>query len=230
MIQDQPITLVSPGAHYPAHNWPDTLALMRALRRKGQNVRAIIFSTGAEPVPPDLQGSVSPVFSRLPPGWRHVATGKWQERRFVAPMSLCETLVCLFKASRRTRGQPRPVLHFIGGSYWVIVLAALKLKRYHFVYSLYGGMLSGPPTGWKARLRPHLKRLLQRAVAAGRLDFICENEFLHEELTPLVGAHIHVIPYAVDEHEELPSQADARRRLDLPLGEKIVLFSRETQK
>ena len=35
---------------------------------------------------------------------------------------------------------------------------------------------------------------------------------------------VHVIPYAIDDSEELPSQEDARRRLDLPLKEKVVLF------
>ena len=70
MTQDPTIILVSPSAHYPAHNWPNTMALMRALRRKGRTVQAITFSTGTEPVPPDLQDSVTPVFSRMPPGDR----------------------------------------------------------------------------------------------------------------------------------------------------------------
>jgi glycosyltransferase involved in cell wall biosynthesis len=130
----------------------------------------------------------------------------------------------LFKALRQTRSHPRPVLHFIGGSYWIVVLAVLASKRCHFVYSLYGGMLSGPATGLKAWLRPYLKRLLQRAAATGRMDFTCENELLREELTDLVGSHVHVIHYAVDEDEKLPSQEEARQRLDLPLKEKIVLF------
>ena len=231
MIHDSHIILISPNAHYPSHNWPNTVALMCALRQKGRNVRAIIFCPAAGAIPPDLQGSVAPVFSRLPPGWRHVAAGKWQERRFGALMNLCETLACLFKAfskvksgKRKAESQTNTVLHFIGGSYWVVVLAALASKRHRFIYSLYGGMLSGPATGLKALLRPYLKRLLQRAVATGRLDFICENELLREELVPLVGSHVHVIPYAVDENEKLPSQEDARRRLELPLNEKIILF------
>jgi glycosyltransferase involved in cell wall biosynthesis len=224
MTRDLQIILVSPSAHYPSHNWPNTVALMRALRRKGQNVRAVIFSTGTEPVPPDLQGSVEPVFSHMPPGWRQAAAGKWQERRLGGLMNVCETLACLFKALRLGRRHPNTVLHFIGGSYWLVVLAALWLKRPRFVYSLYGGMLSGPAGGLKARLRPHLKKLLQRAAATGRLEFTCENEFLHQEITPLVGSHIHVIPYAINDSEALPAPAEARQRLDLPPQEKIVLF------
>jgi glycosyltransferase involved in cell wall biosynthesis len=218
------IILVSPQAHYPSHTWPNTVALMRALRQKGCNVRAVIFSTTTEPVPPDLHGSVEPVFSRLPPGWRQVAAGKWQERRFGALMNWCETVACLFKALRQTRRHSGTVLHFIGGSYWIVVLATLWFKRVRFVYSLYDCMLSGPATGLKARLRPHLKNLLQRAAATGRLDFTCENELLHEGITALVGPHVHVIPYAIDDTEALPSREEARQRLGLPPQEKIILF------
>jgi glycosyltransferase involved in cell wall biosynthesis len=277
------IILVSPNAHYPSHNWPNTVALLRALRQKGLSVRAITFGTTTEPVPSDLQGAVESVFARLPGPWRNIATGQWQERRFGGLMNFCETLACLFKALRLARkhsssdarrhenevgtsrcdvparveraegmspkageisaagrgadGAARrpyqqirqvapsvPVLHFIGGSYWIVVLATLWFNRVRFVYSLYGGILSGPAAGLKARLRPHLKNLLQRAAATGRIEFTCETEFLHEEIKPLLGAHIHVVPYAVDDSEALPSREEARRRLDLPPGEKVLLF------
>ena len=283
MNRDSQLFLVSPNAHYPSHNWPITVALMRALRQKGCNVRTVIFGTTTEPVPSDLNDGVQPVFPRLPPGWRHAAAGQWQERRFGALRNCCETLACLFKALRLARKHSRsdasrhknevgtsrrdvparveraeqkspkagetsaagrgadgaarhpyqeqcqvapsaPVLHFIGGSYWMVVLAALWFKRVRFVYSLYGGILSGPATGLKARLRPHLKNLLQRAAATGRIDFTCENEFLYDEIKPLLGLHIHVVPYAVDDSEALPSREEARRRLELPPAEKILLF------
>jgi len=283
MNRDSQVIVVSPNAHYPSHNWPITVALMRALRQKGLNVRAVTFGTTAEPVPSDLNDTVEPVFSRLPPGWRRVAEGQWQKRRFGALMNICETLACLFKALRLERkhsssdasrheneigtsrcdvparveraegmspkageisaagrgadGAARrpyqqirqvapsaPVLHFIGGSYWIVVLATLWFKRVRFVYSFYGGILYGSPGGLKARLRPHLKSLLRRAAATGRIDFICENELLHDEIKPLLGAHIHVVPYAVDDSEVLPSREEARRRLDLPLAEKVLLF------
>ncbi len=117
-----------------------------------------------------------------------------------------------------------PVLHFIGGSYWIVVLATLWCKRVRFAYSLYDCMLSGQATGLKARLRPHLKNLLHRAAATGRLEFTCENELLHEGITALVGPHVHVIPYAIDDTEALPSREEARQRLGLPPHEKIILF------
>ena len=253
MTEPNSIVLVSPNAHYPSHNWPITIALMRALRQKGCNVQTVTFGTTTEPVPADLQSRVEPVFSRMPPGWRHAGAGQWQERRFGALRNCCETLACLFKALRlarrlrRSRGNkarissqkldetslltsaptqksPAPVLHFIGGSYWIVVLATLWFKRVRFVYSLYGGILSGPATGLKARLRFFLKKLLRRATTTGRFDFTCENEFLHEQIKPLLGAHIHVVPYAVDDSEVLPSREEARRRLDLPLAEKVLLF------
>jgi glycosyltransferase involved in cell wall biosynthesis len=221
---DLQIILVSPSAHYPTHNWPNTVALMRALRQKGCNVQAVTFSTATEPAPPELSNSVEPVFARLPWGWRHVAKGQWQDRHFGALMNSGETIACMLKALRQKRRQSALVLHFIGGSYWMVVLATLYFKRVHFVYSLYGGILAGSASGLKARLRPHLRNLLQRAAATERIDFICENELLYEEIKPLLGAHIHVVPYAVDESESLPSREEARRRLDLPLAEKILLF------
>jgi glycosyltransferase involved in cell wall biosynthesis len=224
MTRDSQIILVSPNAHYPSHNWPITVALMRALRRKGRSARIVIFSTGTEPVPPDLQGAVEAVFSRTPRLWRKIVSGKWQERRFAGLMNLCETLTCLFKALKLSRRHANTSLHFLSGSYWVVVLAALGCRRLRFVYSLYGGMLSGPATGIKAWLRPHLKKLLQRAAATGRIDFTCENDFLHEEIKPLLGAHIHVVPYAIDDSEALPSREEARERLDLSPAEKILLF------
>ena len=214
------ILLVSPSAHYPSHNWSITSALMRALKRKGRRVRTVIFSTTTEPVSPDLRGEVEPVFVRPP----RAGAGKWQNRRFGGVANVCETLACLLKALKLARGQPGPVLHFIGGSYWLVVLAALCFRRVHFVYSLYGGMLSGPAKGPKVWLRRRLKQLLRRAVATGRLDFTCENEFLREEISALVGSHVRLIPYAIVDDEELPAQAEARQRLDLPLQEKILLF------
>ena len=104
---------------------------------------------------------------------------------------------CSRRAAARTRRYQivnSRFLHFIGGSYWVVVLATLWFKRVRFVYSLYGGILSGPASGLKARLRPHLQNLLQRAAATGRIDFTCENEFLYDEIRPLLGAHIHHVP------------------------------------
>jgi glycosyltransferase involved in cell wall biosynthesis len=218
------IFLVSPSAHYPAHNWPNTVALMRALNRKGRRVQTIIFSTGTEPVPSDLRGEVESVFIRTPGAWKRVAAGKWQNRRFGGLMNVCETLACLFKVLKLARRQPNAVLHFIGGSYWVVVLAVLCFRRFRFVYSLYGGMLSGSAKGVKGWLRPCLKKLLQHATATGRLDFTCENEFLREEIAALVGFHVQLIPYAIDDDEELPSRKESRQRLDLPPKEKIILF------
>ena len=218
------IILVSPEAHYPAHNWPNTVALMRALRTKGQPVQAITFSTTTAPVPPDLEKSVEPVFHRLPPGWKRVATGKWTERRLGGLRSIAETIACLFKAAGLARRNPAAVLHFIGGSYWIVVLAALWFKKLRFVYSLYDVMLSGPARGWKVRLRSQLKKLLCRAVATGRLEFACENEFVCDEMKPLLGAHVHIVPYAIDDSEVLPSQTEARQRLGLPSEGKIILF------
>ncbi len=224
MLPSPRIILVSPSAHYPAHNWTNTVALMRALRRRDQKPQAVIFRTTTETITRDLKEQVVSVFSRTPRLWRNVAAGKWQERRWGALMNLCETLTCLRKASHLAHGDARPVLHFIGGSYWIVVLAALRCKRLRFVYSLYGGMLSGPASCFKSRFRPHLKKLLQRAAATGRIDFTCENDFLREEITPLVGSRIHVIPYAIDDTEQLPTQAEARQRLGLPSQEKILLF------
>ncbi len=218
------IILVSPNAHYPSHTWPNTVALMRALRRKGQDVRAVTFSTTTGPVPPDLQEHVQPVFSRMPPGWKQAAAGSWPERRLGWLRNIGETSACLFKALRLRRGHPDTVVHFIGGSYWMVVLATLRFKRVRFVYSLYGGMLSGPAVGLKARLRPHLKNLLQRAAATGRIEFTCETGFLHEEIKPLLGAHIHHIPAAIDDGGVFPTQAEARRQLGLDLEEKILLY------
>jgi glycosyltransferase involved in cell wall biosynthesis len=218
------IILVSPEAHYPAHNWPNTVALMRALRQKGRNVRAVTFSTTVGPVPPDLQGCVQQVFSRMPPGWKSVGVGKWTERRLRGLMNICETSACLFKALWLTRKQPRPVLHFIGGSYWVVVLATLCFKRVRFVYSLYGSMLSGPADGLKAALRRYLRKLLQSATATGRIEFTCETEFLHEEIKPLLGIRLHHVPAAIDDAGIFPTQEEARRQLGLDLDEKILLY------
>jgi glycosyltransferase involved in cell wall biosynthesis len=224
MNRDTPIIIVSPSAHYPSHNWPISAALTRALRRQGQDVRIITFSTGVEPVPPDLAEIVKPVFARMPPGWRGAADGKWQQRRFGGVTNIIETLACLFSALRATRRQPGTVLHFIGGSYWIVILAALCFPTRRFVYSLYGGIMSGPATGLKAVIRKPLKQLLRRATDTDRLDFTCENEFLHAEIARLISNHIHLVPYAIADDEELPTRAAARQRLKLPPEAKILLF------
>ena len=218
------IVLVSPSAHYPSHNWPISAALMRALRLKGYNVRAVIFTSSAEPVAPDLAADVQPVFQSPPPGWRRVAEGKWQDRHFAGLMNVFETIACLFKARKLARQSEAAALHFIGGSYWVVTVAALFFRRLRFVYSLYGPVLSGPTTGIKGRIRPFLKKLLGRAAATDRFDFTCENDWVRDEVRPLVGDHVHVVPYAIDDTRELPSKEEARRKLDLPLKEQILLF------
>jgi glycosyltransferase involved in cell wall biosynthesis len=217
------IFIVSPSAHYPSHNWPNTVALARALGRKGRPVHIVIFSSTTEAIPADLQGEVTAVHERLPAAWRRVAAGQWQNRRFGGLMNLCETLTCLFRALRLSHGEPEAALHFIGGSYWVVAVATLLFRR-RFVYSLYGGILSGPAAGAKAVLRKFLKWLLRRATATGRLDFTCENEFLRAEIAAHVGPHVRVIPYAIDDAESPVPQAEARQRLGLPLAEKIILF------
>lgn len=224
MNQSRPTLIVSPSAHYPSHNWPISAALTRALRRRGRDVRVITFSTGVEPVPPDLAAVVKPVFARMPPGWGGAAAGKWQQRRFGGVTNVLETLACLFSAWRATRRQPGAVLHFIGGSYWIVTLAALCFPTRRFVYSLYGGILSGPAAGLKAALRKQLTKLLRRATGTGRLDFTCENEFLRAEIARLIGEHIHLVPYAIADDEELPTRAAARQRLKLPPEAKILLF------
>lgn len=224
MKQDSQIILVSPSAHYPSHNWPITVALFRALRQKNLNVRIVIFSTGTEPVPPDLEGSVDRVFSQTPRFWRRAVSGKWQERKFSVLTHLYETIMCLLRARKLSRQRHTAAMHFLSGSYWVVVLAALRMKRLRFVYSLYGRILLGSSTGLRGWIRSRLIEWLKKAVASGRLEFTCENDFLRTELVPVLGSHIHTIPYAIDDSEPLPTQAGARQRLNLPPNDKIILF------
>ncbi|MGA2244591.1 MAG: hypothetical protein ABSH48_06320 [Verrucomicrobiota bacterium] len=217
------IFIASPSAHYPSHNWPNTVALARALMRQGRPVHVIIFSSPADAIPAELKGKVTAVHQRLPAAWRRVAAGHWQISRFGGLVSVCETWTCLFRAVRLSRHQPDAVLHIIGGSYWTVVVATLLFRR-RFVQSPYSGVLSGPATGAKAVFRRFLKWLLRRATATNRLEFICENEILREQLSAHVGPHVRLIPYAIDDEEKPVSQAEARQRLGLPLAEKILLF------
>ena len=207
------IFIASPSAHYPSHNWPNSVALARALIRRGIAVHIIIFNSPPDAIPPDLRDRVTVVCQRAS-GSRQIAAG-WP--------NVYETLACLFRALRLSRGQPQAVLHFIGGSYWTIVVAALLCRR-RFVQSPYSGILAGPAAGAKALLRPLLKWLLRRAAATGRLDFTCENELVRGQIAALVGPRVRLIPYAVDDEEPPVPQAEARQRLGLPPGEKIILF------
>lgn len=216
------IFLVSPNAHYPSHAWPITAALMRALRAKGKAVQTIIYSSTAEPVAPDLRAAVVSATLDTPEAGRAVA-GKWQDRRFGGAANTFETLVCLARARRLAGGRPA-AFHFIGGSYWCVVLAALFCRRARFVYSLYDAMLLGRASGPKAWLRHGLKWLLRRACATGRLEFTCENGHLRGEISKLVGSHVTLVPYAVDDTEAMPARAAARQKLGLPADEKILLF------
>jgi glycosyltransferase involved in cell wall biosynthesis len=215
--------IVSPSAHYPSHNWPITQALARALLSKGREVRIVIFSTTTDAIPPELRDCLTVVYHQPPAAWRHSAAGQWQNRRWGGLMNLAETVTCLLRALRLSRGQPDTALHFIGGSYWVVVVAALLFRR-RFVCSLFSGIMSGPATGAKALLRWFLKRLVQRAAATQRLEFTTENEFLRAEVAALVGPHVRIVPYAINDEEEPVSQAAARQRLGLPPHEKILLF------
>jgi glycosyltransferase involved in cell wall biosynthesis len=217
------IFIISPSAHYPSHNWPNTVALARALIRQGRPVHLITFSSTTDAIPPDLQGKITTVYQRLPSAWRKVASGQWQSRRWGGVMNVTETLMCLFRALRLSRRQPNAALHFIGGSYWVVVVATLWFRR-RFVYSLYGSLLAGPASGARALLRIFLGWLLRRAVGTNRLDFTCENEFLRTEISTFVGPHVRLIPYAIDADETPVPQAEARQRLGLPHDEKIILF------
>ena len=224
MTSNLRIILVSPGAHYPSHLWPNTVALLRELRKKNQNASAVIFSSGTEAVPPDLRDVVEPVFVRPPRFLETAAAGKWQERRVMGRiMDAFETWVCLRKALSIIRDEPNAVLHFVGGFYWLVMLATLFSRR-KFVHSLYGEFFSAGSRGLRAFTSPQLEKLIRRAVATGRLDFTCENELLRDQMTPLLGAHIHVVPYAIDDTIQLPSRSEARQRLGLPAGEKIILF------
>jgi len=224
MIPNPQILLVSPSAHYPSHYWPCTVALLQALRQKGRRVRAVIFSTGTEPIPPDLQGCVESVFSRTPLLSRPLAAGRSRHPRLARWILAWETLACLFKALKLARGCPNTTLHFLGGSQWVVMLAVRRCQQLRFVYSLYSILLPCRGTGMKGRLRRYSEKLLQRAVATGRIEFIGENELVREGSATLLGSRVHVILHAIDDGEALPSREEARRRLDLPPQEKIVLF------
>src|SRR5208283_2941049 len=68
------------------------------------------------------------------------------------------------------------------------------------------------------------EKVLRRALATGRLELVCETEFVREGATSLAGSHIHHIPAAIDDRNDLLTQDEARRRLGLPAGEKILLF------
>ena len=217
------IFLVSPGAYYPSHHWSITIALMRALRRKGCRVRSVIFSTTTEPIASDFRDNVTSVFSRTPWPWSGSAGGKWQNRRFAGLLTMLETAICLRKAAKLAQATASP-LHFIGGSYWAVSWAVRRSANLRCVHSLYGNILSGPGGGWKGRLRPRLVQLLQQATATGRLEFTCETEFVRDEVAPYLGTHIHVVPYAIDDTEILPDATEARRSLGLPTDERIVLF------
>jgi glycosyltransferase involved in cell wall biosynthesis len=215
--------IVSPSAHYPSHNWPNSQALARALVGKGREVHLVVFSTTTDTIPPELLDHVTAVYSQPPAAWRGTATGQWQNRRWGGLFNVAETVTCLLRALRLSRGRPDTVVHFIGGSYWVVLVAAILFRR-RFVYSLYSGIMSGPAIGAKALLRWFLKPLVQRAAATQRLEFITENEFLRAEVAALVGPHVRIVPYAINDEEESVSQADARQRLGLPPNEKILLF------
>jgi len=220
------IFLVSPQAHYPSHYWTDTLALMQALHQRDLRVRTVVFSAGTELIPVNQRERVEPVFHRLPFPWNRLAMGKTQYRRRVKLMFNCETFVCLVKALRMARECANPILHFIGGSFWPILLAVPRFRRLRFVYRLYGGLLpkQARPATASPRSRSLLESVLRRALSTGRLDFVCETELIYSEARPVAGPHIRVIPYAVDDQEELPAQEEARRQLGLPATEKILLF------
>ena len=217
------ILIVSPSAHYPSHNWPNTVALAHALMRKGRPVKIVIFNSTADVIPADLQDKVTVAHQRLPAAWRRYSTGAWQHRRLAGLIKVYETLACIFRAWRLSRRQPDAVLHVIGDSHWTVVVATFLFRR-HLVYTLFGGILSGRATGAKKMRWKFLALLLRRAAATGRLDFACENELIRDEAAVHVGRHIRLIPYAINDDEELVPQAEARKRLGLPLTEKIVLF------
>jgi glycosyltransferase involved in cell wall biosynthesis len=234
------IILVSAHAHYPWHYWPGTLALMRALQKRGLQVRTVVFSVRTDLIPAEQRGRVEPVFRRLPFPWNRLVMGKTEQRRptklmfnretvvrsVKALMLNCETAVCLIKALRIARECRNPILHFIGGSFWPIFLAVPRFRHLRFVYMLYGRLLPEKASPSTAKRRPERlqERVVSRALATGRLDLVCETEFLRDNAAPLAGSHIHIIPYAIDDQEELPTQQEARRRLGLPAAEKVLLF------
>jgi glycosyltransferase involved in cell wall biosynthesis len=216
------IILVSPGAHYPAHMWTNTVELMRALEKNNQTVRTIIFSTTTEPIPPDLRDRVESVFIHTP--LEKGTAGRWQERRFGALINATETAACLFKAFLKSKGKKKTVLHFVGGSYWVVILGALLFRRFHFVCSVYGPILSGGSSGLKGKIRPFMRKLVRRAFATDRLDLVFETEIIYDDLAAQYGKHIHLVHYAIDDSVKLVSRSEARRELNLPPDEKIILF------
>ena len=83
-----------------------------------------------------------------------------------------ETAACLVKAFLESKSETKTVLHFVGGSYWVVMLGALLFKRFHFVCTVYGPILAGESSGLKGKIRPFLKKFVQRVFATGRLDLV----------------------------------------------------------
>jgi glycosyltransferase involved in cell wall biosynthesis len=218
--QPPPILLVSPQAHYPSHYWVYTLALMEALRQKGQDVQAVVFSQDAAGIPAEQRASVRAVFSRLPFPWNRIAMDRWQQSRYLRRLFLVETCLCLAKALQLARRHPGSVVHFLGGSLWPLLLAVPRCRQHRFFYTIYGNMVLNTASAGQRRLG----RAMSKALATGRLDFICETELVRDELALLAGPHAHWVPGAIDDREALPTQAEARQQLGLPADQKIVLF------
>jgi glycosyltransferase involved in cell wall biosynthesis len=224
--QGSQIILVSPHAHYAAHYWPDTLALMQALQRRGQSVRTVVFTNDTNLIPVGQRALVETVLRRLPSAWTRLAAGKWEYRRVVKLLFKCELFLCLFKALSLARSCANPVLHVISSSQWPVLLAVPLFPRIRFVSTLYGNLLPDrcQPTGSRRWSTKILENLLRRALATNRFELVCETEFVRDNLSELAGPFIHHIPAAINDEGFLPSQVEARQRLGLDPTGKILLF------
>lgn len=219
------IILVSPHAHYPSHYWSNTLALKRALAERGVDTHTVVFSSDTELIQPSTASDVQPAFRTMPSWWRRFATGKTQRSRVKKLLLNFETIACLLKALQLARRCNAPVLHWIGGAHWPVFIAAVTSRHVRFVYSLYGRLVDEKGAhgvrGWGQAV---FERLVQRAVRSGRLDFVCETELIRDNAAALVGARVHLVPYAIDTRKPVPEKLIAREQLGLPTDEKIFLF------
>lgn len=222
---DPEVILVSPHAHFPSHYWQNTLALMQALERRGVPVRVIVFTTDTRLIAAEHRVKVTPVVRRMPVWWHRFVTGKTQHKFFTKFLSTFETTACLLKSLWFARRHANPVLHWVGGAQWPLLLAVLCFRRPRVVYSLFGRLTLDQNAAAPIQLsRRIFERLIVAAVGTGRLKFVCETELIANNAAKLAGDHVNLIPYAIEVGKPLPEKSCARARLGLEPNETIFLF------
>lgn len=223
------VLIVSPYAAHPGHYWNNAEKIALALQKEGRRIAILIHDTTVRAPAPKIAGSIK----SSPRWWQRIVRavlfglGKFptvQDLR--RPLETLGVLITVSQTARKNRDST--IVHCIDATFLIFFVWEFFARR-QCVYNVMGSAESLEPTRFLPNPFRWLKWILTRwflaaSLRRGLLEFCAETEAVRRDWAKIVGAHVHVIPYAISLLTHPIPQARARADLGLKQDETVLLL------